>query len=250
VIRSVIFDLGGTLIDFDAGAHDWRAVEERGIAALERWLVERGHALPHAELGDVIFGEVRRGWQAAMSAQGNARLSDVLHAALARFDVSLNDLEQAAASRVYAAGVESVIRPLDGARDMLGELKARGLRLGLFSNTLWPSEYHLDEMKRFGLLEFFDATAFSCEVGLWKPNAAAFHSVTERLDVAPAEAVFVGDMPGIDIAGAQQGGLRAVWICTNGRDAGTISPDAIIRRLPELPAVLDYLSRGEAHVDR
>jgi FMN phosphatase YigB (HAD superfamily) len=53
--------------------------------------------------------------------------------------------------------------------------------------------------------------------------------------------VFVGDLPEIDVAGAQRAGLRAVWIATDGIELGNVRPDAIIRRLAELPAALDHL---------
>jgi putative hydrolase of the HAD superfamily len=82
---------------------------------------------------------------------------------------------------------------------------------------------------------------FSSDVGLWKPNAAAFQVVMDRLGVSPAEAVFVGDLPGIDVAGSQRAGLHAIWIATDGIEQGDVRPDAVIYRLTELPGVLDRL---------
>ena len=79
---------------------------------------------------------------------------------------------------------------------------------------------------------------FSSDVGLWKPNAAAFRYVMERLEASPAEAVFVGDLPEIDVSGSQRAGLRAVWIATDGIEVGDVRPDAIIHRLAELPSAL------------
>jgi FMN phosphatase YigB (HAD superfamily) len=43
------------------------------------------------------------------------------------------------------------------------------------------------------------------------------------------------------VVGAQRAGLRAVWIATDGIELGNVRPDAIIRRLAELPATLDHL---------
>jgi putative hydrolase of the HAD superfamily len=240
VIRSVIFDLGGTLIDF-GDAKDWRAMEERGAAALYRFLVERGHQLPEADLNDALWNGMRRGWDDAMSGRANACLSDIIAAALTRLGLALDEATLAQAARVYATGVEQGIVPLEGARELLSELKWRGLRLGLLSNTTWPGEFHRQELQAFGLIGFFDALAFSCELGAWKPNALAFHHVTRVLSVQPSEAVFVGDALEIDVLGAQRAGLRSVWISTNGHPAGDVHPDAVIHRLAELPAVLDQL---------
>jgi putative hydrolase of the HAD superfamily len=153
----------------------------------------------------------------------------------------LNDETQMQAARVYATGVGDGAFPLDGARETLRELKEHGLRLGLLSNTMWPSQFHEEELTRFGLIEFLDVLAFSCEVGLWKPNAPAFHYVIDRLGVSPLEAVYVGDVPPIDVVGAQRAGLHAVWMATDGIELGDVQPDAVIHCLTELPAVLDNL---------
>ena len=48
-----------------------------------------------------------------------------------------------------------------------------------------------------------------------------------------------GDHPGDDIAGAKAAGLRAIWFNPQGKDwQGEAAPDAQIRRLAELPALL------------
>ena len=239
MIRGVIFDLGGTLIDFTSNGRDWRAMEQRGSAALYHLLVERGYALPEADLNELVWDGMRRGWDDAMSGRANVCLPDIIAASLARLDISLDETMLAQAARAYASGVEQGITPMEGARQVLSELKQRGLRLGLLSNTTWPGEFHRQELQTFGLMSFFDALAFSCELGAWKPNMLAFHYVTDRLGVLPAEAVYVGDAPEIDVLGAQRAGLRGVWISTDGRSAGSVQPDAIIYRLTELPAVLD-----------
>jgi len=119
------------------------------------------------------------------------------------------------------------------------------LRVGLLSNTTWPSEFHLQEIDKFKLTEFFDAMAFSCKLGAWKPNAEAFHHVTDGLRVSPVEAIYVGDLPQIDVAGAPRAGLRAVWMAALPRELGEVEPDATIHPLSELPAVLDQWSRSQ-----
>jgi putative hydrolase of the HAD superfamily len=255
VIRSVIFDLGGTLVDFRShtsptgdGVADWRNMEERGITALYRFLIERGYTLPvqdplqgKGEFSEAMWNIANHAWGEAMAGRANGRLLDIIAATVARFGMVFDDETQMQAARVYTAGVGDGAFPLDGARETLRELKERGLRLGLLSNTMWPSQFHEEELIRFGLIEFLDVLVFSCEVGLWKPNAPAFRYVIGRLGVSPSEAVFVGDQPPIDVVGAQSAGLRAVWIATDGIELGDVHPDAVIYRLAELPDVLDNL---------
>ena len=242
VIRSVIFDLGGTLLNFDGSARGWRDMEARGVSALYRHLTGCGHALPEREFEQVTWDTMRLGWQEAMAGRDNACLLALLSLAAACFGISLCGDERMQAARVYATGVEEGLVPFEGAREMLQQLKARGLRLGLLSNTTWPGQFHRQELERFGLIEFFDEMAFTCELGVWKPNAGAFHHVTQRLGVAPAEAVYVGDLPQIDLFGAQQAGLRTVLMAALPRDLDGVKPDAIIHHLSELPPALDQLS--------
>lgn len=123
MIRGVIFDLGGTLISFAGNAKDWRAMEERGSAALYLFLVERGYALPEADLNDVVWDGMRRGWDDAMSGRANACLDGIIAASLARLGISLDETVLAQAARAYASGVEQGIVPLEGARELLRELK-------------------------------------------------------------------------------------------------------------------------------
>jgi putative hydrolase of the HAD superfamily len=242
VIQSVIFDLGGTLLSFDGDAPDWRGMEARGSLALYRYLTDRGDSLPEREFVEAMWEGMCRGWEEAMAGRDNACLPSIISVTTACFGISLNDKARMQAARVYASGVENGLVPLEGAREVLQGVKARGLRLGLLSNTTWPGQFHLQELERFGLIEFFDVMAFTCELGVWKPDAAAFHHVTERLGVQPAEAVFVGDSVRVDVSGAQKAGLRAVWISTRGLEPGDVKPDATIYRLAGLPIVLDQLN--------
>jgi HAD superfamily hydrolase (TIGR01549 family) len=241
VIRGVIFDLGGTLVDFHSGAADWRSMEARGSAALHCFLVERGSAPPEAEFHQAMWDAINHGREEAMAGRANARLPDIIASTATCFGVALDDEARMRAARVYTAGVGDEAVPLEGAREMLRALKRRELRLGLLSNTTWPGQFHRKAMQDAGLFEFLDETVFSSDVGLWKPNAAAFCCIVDRLGVAPAEAVFLGDLPEIDVVGAQRAGLRAVWITTEGIELGDVRPDAIICRLAELPATLDHL---------
>ena len=68
----------------------------------------------------------------------------------------------------------------------------------------------------------------------------------QRGGVSAEAAVHIGDHPGDDIAGAQQAGLRAIWFNPAGKvwEAERL-PDAEIRNLSDLPAVLArWNSRG------
>jgi 2-haloalkanoic acid dehalogenase type II len=58
----------------------------------------------------------------------------------------------------------------------------------------------------------FDAVVSSEELRVYKPHVSIFHETCARLSVAPEEAVYIGDSPWADMAGARNAGLRAVWL--------------------------------------
>ncbi len=87
----------------------------------------------------------------------------------------------------------------------------------------------------------FDAVVSSEDVGAYKPHVAMFREVCARLGVAPGQAVYVGDSPWADIAGARNAGLRAVWLNRHAREwPGDIEPpETVITSLGELGSLLE-----------
>lgn len=114
-----------------------------------------------------------------------------------------------------------------GARATLGELKLRGLKLGVVSN--WDERLPL-LLERVGLATFFDVVAVSSLVGVEKPHPGIFRFALERLGVAPEEAMHVGDSQRDDVEGAEGAGMSALRLDPGG--------GADLTSLAELPAAL------------
>ncbi len=88
------------------------------------------------------------------------------------------------------------------------------------------------------------ATVVSSEGGrCYKPDSRLFEMTLNELQVDPAECAYVGDRQFEDVMGARSVGMAAVWINRKGQpmDPNLPTPDAEIRNLLELPAVLDKL---------
>ena len=87
------------------------------------------------------------------------------------------------------------------------------------------------------LSPMFDAILISDAEGIVKPDCRIFHRALERLEASPAHAVFVGDHPEVDVAGARAAGLRAIWR----RDPAvsrSVEADAIVDEVGELLVLL------------
>jgi 2-haloalkanoic acid dehalogenase type II len=87
----------------------------------------------------------------------------------------------------------------------------------------------------------FDTIVTSEDVGLYKPHLSMFREVCSRLGVDPEQAMYVGDSPWHDVAGARNAGMRAVWLNRHGRDwpEDIQPPEMTITSLAELAAALD-----------
>lgn len=83
-------------------------------------------------------------------------------------------------------------------------------RLGIASNT--QRIFTLPELKKFGLERYFESIVFSSDVRACKPNEIIFQRSLNEMGATPDETVFIGDNLLDDIWGAQQVGMKTVWI--------------------------------------
>jgi putative hydrolase of the HAD superfamily len=119
-------------------------------------------------------------------------------------------------------------------------LRARGIRVGVLSNTMWPRRWHDDVFRRDGVLDLIDGAVYTSEIDWTKPHPEAFRAAMTAVGASdPARCVFVGDRPFDDVHGAQQAGLRAVLVPNSDVPPyASAVPDAVIGRLAELPPLL------------
>ena len=68
------------------------------------------------------------------------------------------------------------------------------------------------DLQRIGVDHHFSFQLGSREHGAAKPAASIFHAACDRLGVAPAQVLHVGDHADMDVVGAMQAGLRGCWI--------------------------------------
>ncbi len=120
-----------------------------------------------------------------------------------------------------------------GALEAVSELKRRGFRLGVVSNAEGTVARNLNDA---GFTGVFDTVVDSHLVGVLKPDPAIFHVALERMSLKADRAVFVGDMPEIDVKGAKAAGI--VPILLDRHDLHAEVPSARIRSLDELPGLV------------
>ena len=127
------------------------------------------------------------------------------------------------------------------AAEAVHALRARGLLLGVISNTgRTPGRVLRRLLGDAGLLPSFDALAFSDEAGIRKPAPALFRRVLDQAGMGPAGAVHVGDDAMTDVAGARGVGMRAIHFVPDGAVEGAPA-DAVLRSFADLPGLVARL---------
>jgi putative hydrolase of the HAD superfamily len=233
-VKAVLFDFGDTLVSFEGFDY------EASLTALHQTLVENGIATPYEKFKKTYF-KVRdqlynEGVTSFKEFNFQIRVSRVLDEL--GFNLDPTDLK-------IISSVESFMLPFIESLELdeyvplvLQELKKK-YRLGLVSNFAYPPAIK-QTLRKFGLSEFFDSVVISGDIGWRKPSPKIFEKALEALHVSASEAVFVGDAPFHDIAGARQIGMKTIWLRRLGEKetADTSSADRIISGLKELLTIL------------
>jgi putative hydrolase of the HAD superfamily len=226
-IRAVIFDWGGTLTPWHTIDHEalWRAV-----------------CAPHyppgtaARVAAAICQAEHELWVAADTDTTSATLAQVMERA------GVTPTDELLADYYQHWDPHTLTDP--DAPAVLRELRRRGIRIGVLSNTMWPRSAHERVFVRDEVLDLIDGAVYSSEIPWTKPHPEAFRAAMAAVGVDdPAACVFVGDRPYDDIHGAKSAGMRAVFIPHSevpGYDRA--EPDAVITTLTELLPLLNRWS--------
>ncbi len=220
-LAAILFDLDNTLVDRDRALREV-LVEALGAesGSIESRNTERLDAILARDASGDGDREAFGRWLEAQHPELVARLPE-------SDGTSWDRLRVAMLAR---------IRPEPGLRALLLELRRR-YRLALVSNGGRATQR--GKLEQAGLLDLFDAVLISAEQGCAKPGAEIFTRALDRLGVTADQALFVGDHPQHDVAGASAAGLQTCWIASGRRyPDGLPVPSFQVQQVRELPGVL------------
>ena len=203
--RAVLLDAGFTLTFYD-GERMAAYAALAGVAA-DAAAIERTERALRAEIQE------RPGVPLRTHDDGGKRwLRTVFRRILDLADTpgAPEDLDRAAES-IYREHMASNVwrRVGAGVADALARLRVAHIALGVVSNSEGTIEKMLEEV---GLRSYFDAVVDSTVVGVSKPDPRIFQIALDQLQVAPADALMVGDSPTGDITGARAAGIPAALL--------------------------------------
>jgi REG-2-like HAD superfamily hydrolase len=206
-LRAVLFDAGNTLI------HMPRAAEEvftdlclafgASVSPEQAWTACRAAESYYADHYLTYAGDQGAFWHSYHSA------------ALASIGIDDADGSKARALS-HGFGRAGIWQAYPEAASVCERLKAAGLRLAVISNGSVTVRNLLDQA---GLLHHFELVIASQDLGIQKPDPRIFQAALAALGVEAGEAVYVGDLYEVDVAGAREAGMGAVLIDRQGASA-------------------------------
>uniref|UniRef100_A0AAU2VDE2 HAD-IA family hydrolase n=1 Tax=Streptomyces sp. NBC_00003 TaxID=2903608 RepID=A0AAU2VDE2_9ACTN len=191
-IKSVLFDFSGTLFRIEP-VHDWLSaaldtcditLTDTELARYARELEEAG-ALPGGANPSHMPDHLADLWAVR---DRSAELHRATYTGLAR-QVELPD------PRLYDLLYDrhktpAAWHPYPDAKQVLGGLRQRGVKIGVVSNIGWDLR---PIFRAHGLDDFVDAYVLSFEHEVQKPDERLFAAACEALGQAPREVLMVGD---------------------------------------------------------
>lgn len=165
--KSIVFDLGGVMIDFDPRSY---LVDRICNAEMEETVYELTFGSEEWQLLDA--GRISR-------SEGNARMLQNARTAGCEFEVQgvLDDWT-------------SILRPRLRMRELVRRLKSHGYCVYYLSNM--PRDV-LELLRARGVLEPFDGGVASCEVQINKPDTGIYQAFLEKYHLKAKECVFIDD---------------------------------------------------------
>lgn len=251
MIKAVLFDIGGTLLN----AYNPKGWAEAYASTLERRLAAYGIEIdtPPAELAASLH----------RNAEDYKHYSEVTRLELPEVRIwnefylkeyAIGEEKLAPIAEQLSFGYDyerlhNVKKP--DVKEALEALHGMGLRLGIISNNISRS-FVPHVLVEYGIEHLMDLVMISSQEGVRKPDPEIFYRACGRLGITPEELGYVGDTISRDVLGSRNAGLGLVVQISNPsishRDAAFLGkpdcpkPDFLIEELSELPGILKQVN--------
>lgn len=182
MIRAVIFDVGGVLIEYDTAAN---------IQLLSKKL-------------DTEYGVIERIWQELLVELRLGTISEEVfwEKASQKFLIRKAKPFEQLLKRTF----QETMRPYEEITMFIESLKEKNMEVAILSDTIGP---HAEALTEVGIYKPFVHKVLSHEVGMCKPDIKIFEYTLKLLNVKPYEAIFIDDLEK-NITAARKAGIYGI----------------------------------------
>jgi putative hydrolase of the HAD superfamily len=232
VIEAVLFDWGGTLDDGAWSDEIALQANRAGLEAIGRTDVDPQSVNAWFEANEDVF---------RLDSIDEVDFAEITRTCLGTLGCALDDDGIEAYMHAWHGSVGGDVRVHPDAPELFDGVRERGLKMGLISNTFSPGRFLRPQLRQQGLDAALDVVVLSSDHGKRKPHPEIFRAALDELGVEPDRAVFVGDRPETDIAGAHGIGMttvQATWFVAHDPSDQTRA-DYVAREPLEVLHVID-----------
>ncbi|MDM5247850.1 MULTISPECIES: HAD-IA family hydrolase [unclassified Lysinibacillus] len=220
MIKAVIFDLDGTLLDRDQSVRVFINQQYERLMPHLSHILKENFVQRFIELDD----------------HGYVWKDKVYQQLIEEFTI---ELSQEALLEDYLQQFKHHCVPFKNLHSMLHNLKKQGLKQGMITNGY--GQFQLDNIRALGIEDDFDVILISEWEGIKKPNAEIFHRALSKLEVSANESMYIGDHPFNDVEAAKKVGMVAIWKRNDGWQS--VEADYIMDNLIEIQDILVVLQK-------
>jgi putative hydrolase of the HAD superfamily len=222
MMKSVIFDLDGTLLDRDASVEQFVSVQYDRLS----------EHLSHIPKNDYTARFIE------LDCHGHVWKDKVYQSLVSEF--AIEGMSWQSLLEDYEMQFQFHCVPFQFLTEMLNELKNQDYLLGIITNGRSP--FQARAIDGLGIRDYFDVILISEVEQVRKPQVEIFQRAMNLLGVSASDSVFVGDHPEADIVGAKGAMMKTIWkrnlSWTEAKEA-----DATIDELSEIPPILAQFNR-------
>ena len=221
MIKAVIFDLDGTLLNRDESV---KKFIDNQYERLNKWV---GH-IPK-EKYTTRFIE--------LDSRGYVWKDKVYQQLVDEFEI--NGVNWEGLLQDYISEFKNSCVPFPNLLSMLEDLRMSNLILGIITNGY--GQFQMDNIKALGIEKYFKTILVSEWEGIKKPDPQIFKRALEQLNVSANESIFVGDHPENDVKAAQNVGIKGIW--KKDFQWENVKADIIVDDFTELPLIIKNLNK-------
>lgn len=248
-IDTVIFDMGGTIENLhyddktrvDVAKQTLKCLEDANInlnLSTKEFLpiMLKGHA-EYKEWSEETFIELHP--------------TEIWHKWILKdFDIPIAKVAKISEKLAFLWETVGMVREIrKEAIETLEELKKRGYKLGVISNTQSYTQVFYS-LYRYGIRDFFEYVSLSSIEGIRKPDRRIFDKAIKEMNTSPKKAVYIGDTIKKDVIGSKSAdfaiAMQVRSSSTDRNDAdidkSIYKPDYLIENLMEIVDILDNVN--------
>ncbi|MDH6672258.1 putative hydrolase of the HAD superfamily [Paenibacillus sp. LBL] len=190
MIRSIIFDLDGTILNRNSSLYEFIVDQYERIIKKAKNIDKESYINRFIELDN----------------RGYVWKDRVYQELIKEFDLQLDWNELLAD---YKNGFCKYAIPFPNTFEILEKLKEQDYKLGMITNGF--SDFQSSNIHALGIQKYFEVILISEVEGLRKPDPAIFLRAADLMKVLPEECVYVGDHPINDVTASKNAGMKGIW---------------------------------------